>query len=195
MSDDSRLGLVLDLDETLIFSSPIHSDSASIQVRVHRRRFFVRMRPGLADFIKSVSPHFDLYFFTSSSPEYANPIIDAIAPATVPDHRFTREHCVMQSGYAIKDLRLLGLPLKHVILVDDIDGSALFQPRNLIRVAPWYGIDERDNLLMGQLLPLLEAIARGSDVRIGIRNSLRTNRFSDVYPSQISDSSHTRTDL
>jgi Dullard-like phosphatase family protein len=190
-----RLALVLDLDETLIFGSPIRSDAASIQVRVRNRRFFVRMRPGLADFVKSVAPVFDLFFFTASSPEYAGPIIDAIAPGTPPERRLSRENCTMNSGYAIKDLRILNRSLKRVILVDDIEGSALFQPRNLIRITPWYGTDENDKVLMHQLLPLLESISKTGDLPAEARRIIAAGKLPDLHTSKLPDPILFRTGL
>jgi TFIIF-interacting CTD phosphatase-like protein len=145
------------------------------------------MRPGLADFIKSVTPLFDLFFFTASSPEYANPIIDAIAPGTPPDHRFSRENCTMSSGYAIKDLRLLDLPLKRLLLVDDLEGSALFQPRNLLRITPWYGTDENDTVLMEQLWPLLESISEAPDLTSEMRKKTESGQMPDLHSSKLPD--------
>jgi Dullard-like phosphatase family protein len=187
MARDASPALVLDLDETLIFGSPIRSDAASIQVRVRNRRFFIRMRPGLADFVKSVSPVFDIFFFTASSPEYANPIIEAIVPESPTDHRFSRENCTMSSGYAIKDLRTLNRPLKQIVLVDDIEGSALFQPRNLVRIAPWYGTDENDKVLMQQLLPLLEEISKARDIPSEFRKIIDSGKMPDLHTSKLPD--------
>jgi TFIIF-interacting CTD phosphatase-like protein len=145
------------------------------------------MRPGVADFIKSVSPLFDLYFFTSSTPEYSNPIIDAIAPGTPAHHRFTRDNCAMHSGYAVKDLRLLDLPVNRIVLVDDIEGSAILQPRNLIRIAPWYGTDEHDNVLLKQLLPVLEILATEEDLPVAFQRALNKSQVADLHTSQIPD--------
>jgi Dullard-like phosphatase family protein len=182
-----RPALVLDFDETLVFASPIRSESASIQIRVHRRRLWVRMRPGLADFIKSVSKLFDLYFFTASVSEYADPIVEAIAPGAPSSHRFTRADCVALCGYEVKDLRVIGRPLNEIVLVDDLEGSALMHPKNLIRIAPWYGTDDTDSVLLKQLLPALEAIAEEPDLPAAIGKVLHRRTFPDLHRAQAPD--------
>jgi Dullard-like phosphatase family protein len=194
MDPEDRLALVLDLDETLIFGSPIRSDAASMQVRVRNRRLFVRMRPGLHEFVKSLTPLFEIYFFTASSPEYANPIIDTIAEGTPADHRLSRDNCIMNSGYAIKDLRILNRPLHHIILVDDIEGSALFQPGNLIRITPWYGSDD-DTVLMQQLFPLLETLSKGEDLLAESRRIIATGKTPDLHTSKLPGPLASRPDL
>jgi Dullard-like phosphatase family protein len=155
----SRPALVFDLDETLIFASTISPASLSIPIRVQRRRVYVRTRPGVHDLISSIASVFDIYFFTASAPEYANPIIDAIAPGTPADHRFFRDNCILSYGYAVKDLQILRRPLNRVLLVDDLEGSALNQPENLIRITPWNGTDESDRVLVAELLPLVMSLA------------------------------------
>jgi Dullard-like phosphatase family protein len=177
--------IVLDLDETLISTSLIRPESESIAIRVRRRQLFVRPRPGLSHFIKSLSDSFDIYFFTSSAREYANPIIDAIAPETPGERRFFRDSCIPYCGYPVKDLRLLGRPLSRVLLIDDLEGSALMQPENLIRVSAWQGIDESDNVLIQQLLPALIDIAQESDLRIAFMNSAQRHQYHGLFLSSM----------
>jgi Dullard-like phosphatase family protein len=150
----SRPAIVFDLDETLVFTTPIAPRDAHMSIRIGRRRFYIRTRPGLEPALRDIAEHFDIFFFTSSDPAYANPIIDAIAPGTPPEHRFFRESCCLTDGYSVKDLRLLNRPLDRILIIDDIDGSALFQPNNLIRITPWFG-DENDKALCAELVPLL----------------------------------------
>jgi Dullard-like phosphatase family protein len=175
--------LVFDLDETLIFSSAISPNCASIPIRVGRRRMYVRQRPGLADFLDAVSRRFDLFFFTASERDYANQIIDAIAPKTPHDHRFFRDSCATRSGYSVKDLRLIKRPLTHVLIIDDIEGSALLQPQNLVRIAPWYG-KEDDDVLSAQLLPILIECAGEGDLPRAFRNYVAQKQLDSIHPSR-----------
>lgn len=155
--------LVFDLDETLIHASSIRSKGHHFTIRVHKRRMYVQMRPGLRQFLSQISKLYDIYFFTSSLKEYANPIIDQIAPGTKPCRRLFRDSCKNKCGYFVKDLAILRRPINQVILVDDMTGSALNQPRNLIKVNPYYG-EKDDNILLNQLLPALENLACESDI-------------------------------
>jgi Dullard-like phosphatase family protein len=176
--------LVLDLDETLVFGTALRPTEDSIQVKVGRRRIYVRMRPGLQRFLSAVSECFDIYFFTASERHYADPIIDAIAPGTPANRRFFRENCIHFAGYPVKDLRLVERPLERVLMVDDVDGSALFQPMNLVRVSAWYG-GEEDDVLLSELLPVLRVCAGGSDLRMALREALNDRKFSALHISRI----------
>jgi TFIIF-interacting CTD phosphatase-like protein len=180
-----RPAIAFDLDETLISTSLICSDPESINVRIRRRHFFVRPRPGLLTFLARISTAFDVYFFTSSAREYGNPIIDAIAPGTPGDRRFFRDSCVSFCGYPVKDLRLLNVPLSRILLVDDLEGSALLQPQNLVRVAPWQGSDPRDNVLHAQLLPALMEIADAGDLPSAFLASSRKNQYGGLFLSAV----------
>jgi Dullard-like phosphatase family protein len=176
--------LVLDLDETLVFATTIRQTTSAIPIRVGRRRVYVRTRPGLTDFLDAVSERFDVYFFTAAERQYANQIIDAIAPGTPDSRRFFRENCAHFSGYPVKDLRLVNCPLHRVLIVDDLDGSALLQPQNLVRVSPWSGADE-DDVLLSELLPALLACSVHSDLPQAFQEALTQRQFSAIYASRL----------
>jgi Dullard-like phosphatase family protein len=179
-----RPALVLDLDETVVFATAIQQMESAIPVLVGRRRVYVRTRPGLPDFLRAVSQLFDVYFFTAAERQYANQIIDAIAPGTPHSRRFFRENCAYFSGYPVKDLRLVDCPLHRVLIVDDLEGSALLHPQNLLRVSPWYGADE-DNVLLSELLPALLECSLHSDLPRALQETLAQKQFSAVYPSSL----------
>jgi TFIIF-interacting CTD phosphatase-like protein len=129
--------------------------------------------------LKSVSQDYDIFFFTASTREYANPIIDAIAPETPPERRFFRDSCTQSYGYSVKDLRKIGRPLNRVLLVDDLEGSALMQPGNLVRIAPWQGGE--DAALLDQLLPLLQEIVGETDLPKAVRSSAQRHAPKDLF--------------
>jgi TFIIF-interacting CTD phosphatase-like protein len=134
--------------------------------------------------LESVSRRFDIYFFTASERDYANQVIDAIAPATPHDHRFFRDACFTCAGYPVKDLRLLQRPLTRILIVDDIEGSAMFQPENLIRIVPWYGRED-DNVLATELLPLLVQCADQTNLPVAFRHTVARDSFCSLYASRI----------
>jgi Dullard-like phosphatase family protein len=181
----SRAALVLDLDETLIATTFLRPSTENFPIRVRRRQLFARPRPGLISFIKTVSQDYDVFFFTASCPEYGDPIIDQIAPGTPAERRFFRDRCSPFCGYPVKDLRLLGRPLTQVLLIDDLEGSALLQPENLVRVSPWQGVNETDTVLLGQLLPVLQEIAAESDLPKAVARVIGRNRSNDLFVSRI----------
>jgi Dullard-like phosphatase family protein len=191
----TKPAVVFDLDETLVFGSPVGCPSPLAQIRVRRRKLFVRPRPHLNEFLEQIAPLFDIFFFTSSDPQYAKPIIDAMAPETPEQNRFFRDDCTPQSGYFVKDLRRLNRPLSSVILIDDMDGSAIFQPENLVRIAPWYGSDQADDVLMGQLLPILIEIHAAPDLPEALEKAIAHHSFPAVQLSQLLEASPHRAGL
>jgi Dullard-like phosphatase family protein len=180
----TRPALVFDLDETLVFSSAFPPKKPCVPVRVGRRRVYIRTRPGLSELLDSVTRDFDLYFFTASERDYANQVIDAIALGTPQDHRFFRDSCCTCAGYPVKDLRLLRRPLTRVLIIDDIEGSAMFQPENLVRIAPWHGGAD-DDVLASELTPVLTQCAAENNLPAAFRNLVMQNKFRALSASRI----------
>jgi TFIIF-interacting CTD phosphatase-like protein len=137
------------------------------------------MRPGLIGFLDQVQKLFDVFFLTASQADYANQIIDRIAPQVRPCRRFCRDACQFRSGFLVKDLRLLRRPLDRVVLVDDLAGSALVNPENLIRVNPWNG-KRMDNLLLSHLLPILQNIAHERELAKSAREVISKCHCGDI---------------
>jgi Dullard-like phosphatase family protein len=180
--DGPRPVLVLDLDETLVCSVAIRPAMDHIAIRVGRRRVYVISRPGLPQFLTSISLLFDVCFFTASVKEYADQIIDAIAPQTPPERRFFRDSCTAYGGYPVKDLHTVKCSMDRVLLIDDVEGSALWQPENLIRISPWQGSDRTDSVLMAQLLPVLLAVAHEKNLPAMAIRRVRETGPQDLFP-------------
>jgi hypothetical protein len=64
-----------------------------------------------------------------------------------------------------------------VLLVDDLEGSAVMQPRNLIRVTARQGTNADDNVLLAELFPALLEIASQSDLPHSIACLMQNNRY------------------
>ena len=172
--------IAFDLDETLISATPVKPVSGNyFQIRVRRRLMFIRMRPGLLNFLKRIQKKYDVFIFTSAQKDYGNQIIDKIAPNIRNCRRFFRDSCVNDYGYSVKDLSVLRTNLKQTLLVDDIAGSALRNPMNLIHVKPWAG-EVHDNVLEHELLPLLEGIAYEKDLTVSANQMIEERRYSSV---------------
>jgi Dullard-like phosphatase family protein len=172
--------IAFDLDDTLVLTTQVKPESGDFfTVRVRRRLAYVRIRPGLMEFLEHVRKLFDVFFFTASQPEYANQVIGKIAPTIPPCRRFCRDSCRYQSGYLVKDLRVLRRPLTRVLIVDDCPGSALTNPHHLIRVKPWTG-DSKDDLLMSRLLPILQNIAHEDDLAQSANEMIPKYAYGDI---------------
>lgn len=177
---DDRPVLVLDLDNTLVFSTPLRTVSTEFSICLGRRRFHVQVRPGAKAFLKEASKIFQIVIFTASKKEYADAILAEMAPYLIPIKCFYMDSCVYKYGYAIKDLRKLKIPLHRVLLVDDIMGSALFQPYNCLGISPWEG-EPTDDVLNSELLPFLKECAKNEDLVAAVQS-----RSVESTPSHLS---------
>ncbi|OHS93039.1 NLI interacting factor-like phosphatase family protein [Tritrichomonas foetus] len=172
--------IVLDLDDTLVHVSPIKpktSDFTTICVR--RRRLYVQSRPNLRQFINRLSKHYDIFIFTAAAKDYANSIVDKLMPEIHSCRRLFRDSCTNMNGYSVKDLKKLRRPLSQTLLVDDIAGSALQNPDNLIRIEPWSG-EKCDDALVGELMPVLERIAYEKDIGAAYKEVLKQRKFQNI---------------
>jgi RNA polymerase II subunit A small phosphatase-like protein len=114
--------LVLDLDETLVHSTFEPTDDSDLVVRVtiegSNYNVYVKMRPGLDEFLEEVAEYYEVVVFTASMAKYADPVLDRIDKRGCISHRLFREHCVMHRGAYVKDLARLGRDLTNVVIVD-----------------------------------------------------------------------------
>lgn len=170
--------LVLDLDETLVHSSSSrasHNPDSGHDIKLplilddgQRCEVFVKLRPFVHDFLRSVGEMFEVVVFTASVSKYASPLISVLDPeGKYCHHRLYREHCTETPGTTnsinyVKDLTLLGRSLNKVIIIDNSPIAYLFQPRNAIPCTSWHG-DTDDNELP-QFLPLLQLLSVVDDV-------------------------------
>ena len=135
-----KVCLVLDLDQTLVRSwfedkptPPIYKGEYDIISSVENSTLvaYVKKRPFVDEFLRFCSPLFEVVIFTAATSEYANPLLDQLDPGRqLLAHRLFREHCtVIDNGCHVKDLSLLGRPLKKICIIDDSCGAFRFQPQ------------------------------------------------------------------
>lgn len=164
----SKPAIVVDLDDTLVHVTPIApvnlDNNNSFTITINRRKFFVQTRPYLQLFLDKLSKSYDIYIFTSSNEKYANKIIDKILPNLKKSCRFFRDSCINMYGYLVKDLDVINKPLSQILLIDDSAGSALKNPKNLVKIKPWSG--ERNDSVLKNLIFILDSIANDDDLRV-----------------------------
>ena len=136
------------------------------------------MRQGLQQFLHEISETFEVFFFTASTKEYGQQIINHILPDTPSDHMFFGDDCVKTLGYPVKDLNAIKYDLDKLILIDDTEASAHFQPKNLIKISPWFGC-ETDTVLLDQLLPALKSLNQDGKIPSILDDFFNSN----FYPS------------
>lgn len=176
---DTRLTLVLDLDETLVHFCEVTDDEGSKEAKT-KHLFLVR--PYVSSFLSSSSKYFEIVIFTASVQNYADYILDILDPdQKFISHRLYRRHCDLRDNVYIKDLSKLGRELSQTLIVDNNADNFQLQPDNGILIKSWYG-EEGDQALKN-LGPLLEEIALsgGQDVRVCMK------RIGDRYQLKKSD--------
>lgn len=168
--------LVLDLDETLIYSSlrPFSVKGSDFSVKYQIGNLdckyisYILKRPGLDDFLNYVKEKFEVLIFTASLKEYADAVIDVIAPWIPPSHRFYRNNCKQFNDIFVKDLCLFNRPIESIILIDDSYVALSVNRSNVITISSWFGESNDKELtkIAQSILPQLEDV---DDVRIAIR--------------------------
>ena len=183
LSTSSKPSIAFDLDETLIYSyslPPKNSTITTFPIRIGRKRVYITTRPGLRQFLDKIEEIYEVFIFTSSLEEYANKVIDKIAPEIDHEHRLFRNSCTKTDGYHIKDLTHISRPLNKLILVDDMSCSAQSQVGNLIRISPFMG-DIEDQVLSKELFPALEICSKAEDIRTVAFEVISTRNYPSLH--------------
>lgn len=158
--------LVISL-EALIYNTlqPLDDADFIINVEVDEivYQVHVKKRPGIEEFLQKVAENYEVIIWTSRA-QYVNSCIDQIDTHNVVSARLFREHCKREGTNVIKDISLIGRPLKKTILIDDDPVNYMNLPKNSIPLKPWKGNSE-DNALLGEVLPQLKDLVLEKDVR------------------------------
>ncbi|KAK7200250.1 NLI interacting factor-like phosphatase [Novymonas esmeraldas] len=117
--DVGKLVVVLDLDETLVYS----------------RDITVYERPGVMRLLKALKGKCELIVWTAGTREYALDVIRIIDPVCAVQHCIYR-HPMWWTGDVgcAKDLRMLGRPMDRVLLIDNTPSVFRANPRNSLLV-------------------------------------------------------------
>lgn len=166
--------LVLDLDETLIFSTffeysePKHDFEICLEVGGKICKNFVQKRPFLDEFMNSISEMYDVVIFTASTRNYCKAITDIIAP-NIPDQKIlSREHCTIYNGLYVKKISNINRDIKDIVIIDNNYLSFILDPENGYE-CPSYNGQKNDRFLIDTLLPMLIKINNYDDVRVALK--------------------------
>mmetsp|Transcript_9999 Transcript_9999/g.15089 ORF Transcript_9999/g.15089 Transcript_9999/m.15089 type:complete len:217 (-) Transcript_9999:28-678(-) len=155
-----RRTLVLDLDETLVHCSTSPLAQPDFVFNVQSFQVYAKLRPGLFEFLRHVSKHFEVVIFTASHQVYASHLLDLIEQQhqqTFFSHRLYRDACLGLGELYVKDLSILNRDLAQVVIVDNSPTAFTYQVENGVPIVSWYGAQDDNHL--SQLLPLLKRIA------------------------------------
>ena len=179
LKNESKKILLLDLDETLIHAdfNCEHDQAISNSLKYDKIIEFISdanenisvgifIRNGVKNFLSEVSKYFDVGIFTASVKEYADAVINFLDPdKKLIKYRLYRNNCILFNEiFSVKDLRILNIDLKNVILIDNSMYSFAAQLSNGVLINSFYG-DKNDNELYNLLNYLLNFVLYAKDVR------------------------------
>ena len=155
MPDPSRILLVFDIDETLVYASTKRLD---IREDFRIENYFVYKRPYLDEMLKTVSGVFDVGLWSSGVEMYVEEIARNIKPEGVEFKiKFSREHCTMHHDLELdnyvylKKLRKLerfGYSLDRILMVEDTPANLKQNYGNGIIVSHFRGEPDAELLLL-----------------------------------------------
>ena len=174
IENNNKKTLILDLDETLVHSSfhPLYFEGELIRPDIFFTILFenkthdvyVLKRPYIKEFINKMSKIYNIYIFTASIKEYANPLLLKLDENKLISKKLFRENCTLsKDNKFIKDLHILDEDLKNVILIDNNPNSYRYNKCNGIPIKTWH-YDKSDKELI-KIIPFLTFLALVDDVR------------------------------
>ncbi|ORX98278.1 hypothetical protein K493DRAFT_280588 [Basidiobolus meristosporus CBS 931.73] len=148
-----KLSLIVDLDQTIIHTTVdsivedwIHDKSNADNPAIHEisnfilpdslTMFYIKLRPGLKEFLREITQLYDLHIYTMGSSSYA----EAVALAIDPNQEFFKEKILSRDEneeMTQKTIqRLFPYDTSMVVIIDDRGDVWEWSP-NLIRVKPY----------------------------------------------------------
>ncbi|KAJ8277427.1 hypothetical protein GJAV_G00075040 [Gymnothorax javanicus] len=163
-----RATLVLDLDETLVFSSLNTIENAEYTFHIRFQdddyKVFLILRPHVHKFLETMSKIFEMFVYTSAKKQYAEKILEALDPQKkLLRHCLYQEDCACVLGHYIKDLDVLRRDLAKTVVLDNAPHAFPYHLMNTIPIKSWAGDQEDDELQ--KLIPYLEKLSETEDFR------------------------------
>ncbi|RXM93791.1 CTD small phosphatase-like protein 2-A [Acipenser ruthenus] len=143
--------LVLDLEETLVYSSLNVIENAEHTFLTHFQ-----------------DQQYKIFVYTSAKKEYADEILDLVDPQKkLVRHRLYQEDCFCVQGHYIKDLAVLKRDLAKAVIVGNTPYTFPYQLMNMIPIPSWYG-NKADQELQ-KLIPDLEKLSEMDDFQVVLK--------------------------
>ncbi|XP_038856442.1 CTD small phosphatase-like protein 3 isoform X1 [Salvelinus namaycush] len=170
--------LVLDLDETLMYSSLNRIEDAEYTFRTcfqdNQYKVYMILRPHVKEFLEAMTKHFEMFVYTSAKKEYAEKILDILDPKRrLFRHRLYQQDCTCVLGHYVKDLGVLERDLAKTVVLDNAPHTYPYHLMNMLPIKSWSG-DKEDKELQ-KLIPYLERVSGTDDCREVLKR--RTDHF------------------
>lgn len=170
MTENGRILLILDLDETLI-----HATEQKLSTEPHFEyvEYFIYKRPMVDHFLLEMSHYFDLAVWSSAGDQYVNDVVKLIKPNEI-DFQFVwaQSKCTIRRDYELgnyvyekrlKKVKKLGFRLEQVLIVDDSPEKTRDNFGNAIYIQPFEGKHDDEELTV--LSKYLKSIHQVNNVR------------------------------
>ena len=155
-----KYSLVLDLEETLLhFNINIINNNEGI----------VDIRPGTIKFLDDISEFYELIVFNEGEQQYTDLLIDSLEENKIYfEHRFYREHIIIDNNDVVKDLNRIGRALDKILIIDNMPQNFKYHKDNGIMIKSFWGDNPNDNILNDLAIILIKIAKDGGDIRNGI---------------------------
>lgn len=179
--------LVLDLDMTLLYSTPGRTAGLPRLPNSLAPAYFpedgmtTRYRANLLPFLQFCEEHFEVVVWSAGDGEYVRSRLEYEGLVAHVDYVLTRGSCSVTSGTYVKNLFRLGRNIQNIVLLDDNFCSCLMNVPNTIPVKKFVGQDD-DELL--QLVILLRKILQYQTCKQGIEKQVDLYETSSAGQSQ-----------
>lgn len=158
--------LVIDLEETLMFSSLSVIQEAEFTFHTafqdHRYKVYMILRPHVKEFLEAMSKIYELFVYTCAKKEYAEKILDILDPQRkLFRHRLYQDDCACVLGHYVKDLSVLGRDLAKTVVLDNAPHTYPYHLMNTLPIKSWSG--ESQDRELQKLIPYMEKLSAAED--------------------------------
>ncbi|XWS12463.1 hypothetical protein CRYUN_Cryun37aG0090800 [Craigia yunnanensis] len=169
---ESKKTIFLDLDETLVHSSPdpppkMYDFVVRPNIEGQIMNFYVLKRPGVDFFLEEISKKYEVVVFTAGLKQYASQVLEKLDPKGLISYRLYRDSCKEVEGKFVKDLSEMGRDLGKVVIIDDNPNAYSLQRENAIPIRPF--VEDGEDRELERLVKFLEWCERLEDMRVAIK--------------------------
>ena len=141
-----KLKIILDLDNTLIYSTFSKRDSLPNGICIDDK-LYVYKRPYLDIFLQTLSKFCELVIYTSSTQEYADKVLNFIDSNQLIHEKLYRQNCIYVDNKYFKDVTKYEESKNKILIIDDNPKCYLGMKDNILPIKFWNGDEKDDSLL------------------------------------------------
>jgi len=151
--EKSKILLILDLDETLIYAT---KNKLEINEDKKFDKYYIYKRPLLEYFLSEISKHFNIAIWSSADDNYVTEIVDLIKPADINfEFIWGRSKCSLRRDTnfdefvfekRLQKLKKKGFKLEQILIVDDTPKKSSYNYGNAIFIQEFLGNNNDEEL-------------------------------------------------